>query len=66
MKILTAAEVPWVVAEAEESERIFANGDIWPFGVEANRKTIQQLIDYLRQDGLLERDQKFGSTNRST
>jgi 4,5-dihydroxyphthalate decarboxylase len=48
--------LPWVVAEAEESERLFANGDVWPFGVENNRKTIQQLIDYLRQDGLLERD----------
>lgn len=50
--------LPWVVAEAEETEHTFANGDIWPFGVEANRKTIQQLIDYLRQDGLLERDVK--------
>ena len=47
--------LPWVVAEAEESERLFANGDVWPFGVDNNRKTIQQLIDYLAQDGLLER-----------
>ena len=50
--------LPWVVAEAEESERLFANGDVWPFGVENNRKTIQQLIDYLGQDGLLEREDK--------
>jgi 4,5-dihydroxyphthalate decarboxylase len=50
--------LPWVVAEAEESERLFANGDIWPYGFEANRKTLQQLIDYMRQDGLLERDVK--------
>lgn len=50
--------LPWVVAEAEESERLFANGDFWPFGVENSRKTIQQLIDYLAQDGLLEREVK--------
>ena len=48
--------LPWVVAEAEETERLFANGDMWPFGIEPNRKTIETLIQYLRQDGLLERD----------
>ena len=48
--------LPWVVAEAEESEITFAGGDFWPYGVEPNRKTIQTLIDYLKQQHLLERD----------
>jgi 4,5-dihydroxyphthalate decarboxylase len=47
------------VAEAEESEVTFADGDFWPYGVEPNRKTIQALIDYLRQQDLLERDVKI-------
>jgi 4,5-dihydroxyphthalate decarboxylase len=51
--------LPWVVAEAEESEVTFTDGDFWPYGVEPNRKTIQALIDYLRQQDLLERDVKI-------
>lgn len=51
--------LPWVVAEAEESEKLFADGDFWPYGVGPNRKTIQALIDYLMQQGLLEREVKI-------
>jgi 4,5-dihydroxyphthalate decarboxylase len=47
--------LPWVVAEAEESENLFASGDFWPYGIEPNRRTIQTLIDYLGRQGLLER-----------
>ena len=47
--------LPWVVAEAEESEALFTGGDFWPYGIEPNRKTIQTLIDYLEQQELLER-----------
>ena len=46
--------LPWVVAEVEEEAK-FLGGDIWPFGVEPNRKTIQTFISYLDQQGLLER-----------
>ena len=48
--------LPWVVAEAEETEHTFAGGDFWPYGVEPNRKTIQTLLEYLKQQGLLERE----------
>jgi 4,5-dihydroxyphthalate decarboxylase len=48
--------LPWVVAEAEQSEQTFAGGDFWPYGIEPNRKTIQTLLDYLKQQGLLERE----------
>jgi 4,5-dihydroxyphthalate decarboxylase len=51
--------LPWVVAEAEESERIFAEGNFWPYGLELNRKTIQTLLDYLKQQELLEREVKI-------
>jgi 4,5-dihydroxyphthalate decarboxylase len=47
--------LPWVVAEAEESEAAFADGDFWPYGIEPNRKTIQTLIDYLARQHLLDR-----------
>lgn len=46
--------LPWVVAEVEEEAR-FLGEDIWPFGVDANRKTIQTFMTYLDQQGLLER-----------
>lgn len=46
--------LPWVVAEVEEEAR-FLGEDIWPFGVEANRKTIQTFMSFLDQQGLLER-----------
>ena len=48
--------LPWVVAEIEEEEALFKGGDIWPYGVEPNRKTIEMLIGYLNQQGLLERN----------
>ncbi|MFQ5851416.1 MAG: PhnD/SsuA/transferrin family substrate-binding protein [Candidatus Binatia bacterium] len=48
--------LPWVVAEVEEEEAMFLGQDIWPYGVEPNRKTIQTLIEYLKQQQLLERD----------
>ncbi len=51
--------LPWVVAEAEDFEVLFADGDFWPYGIEPNRKTIQTLIDYLKQQDLLERDVKL-------
>ena len=47
--------LPWIVAEAQE-EAAFLGPDIWPYGVEPNRKTIQMLIDFLGQQELLERD----------
>lgn len=46
--------LPWVVPEAEE-EREFFNGNIWPYGVEANRKALETFLDYHYRDGLSER-----------
>lgn len=48
--------LPWVVAEVEEEEATFAGGDIWPYGVEPNRETIETFIGYLAQQKLLERE----------
>jgi len=48
--------LPWVVAEVEEEEATFIERDIWPYGVNANRKTIEMFVGYLSQQGLLERD----------
>ncbi|MDP6180345.1 MAG: hypothetical protein QGG48_10675 [Desulfatiglandales bacterium] len=47
--------LPWVVAEIEE-ETAFMGGDVWPYGVEPNKNTIQMLINFLWQQGLLERN----------
>ncbi|QQK74738.1 ABC transporter substrate-binding protein [Salicibibacter cibarius] len=46
--------LPWLVAEAEE-EREFFQGNLWPYGVEENRKTLEAFLQYHYEQGLSER-----------
>ena len=39
--------VPWLNHEIEEINEMFPNGDPYPLGVEANRKTLETLLNYL-------------------
>lgn len=45
--------LPWVISELEDTLR-FMGRDFWPYGVEANRDTIQTFIDYSVEQGLVE------------
>ncbi len=45
---------PWIVAEAESLHELFGS-DWWPYGLEPNRSTIETLIRYLAEQGLIER-----------
>jgi 4,5-dihydroxyphthalate decarboxylase len=38
--------LPWLMAEIEEIDEVFG-GDAWPYGVEANRPTLQALVQYM-------------------
>jgi 4,5-dihydroxyphthalate decarboxylase len=38
--------LPWLMAEIEEIDAVFA-GDAWPYGIEANRPTLQALVQYM-------------------
>jgi 4,5-dihydroxyphthalate decarboxylase len=38
--------LPWLMAEIEEIDQVFG-GDAWPYGIEANRPTLQALVQYM-------------------
>jgi len=44
--------LPWMTAELEEVQRIFGD-DPWPYGVEANRPTLQALVQYMAEQALI-------------
>ena len=46
--------LPWVVAETEETRRIMGE-DFWPYGVEANRRALEALPQYLHEQHLAPR-----------
>jgi 4,5-dihydroxyphthalate decarboxylase len=38
--------LPWLLAEIEEIDEVFG-GDAWPYGIKANRATLQALVQYM-------------------
>lgn len=48
------ATLPWLLDEMEVSKRILGE-DYWSYGVKSNRKTLETLIQYSYEQGLLER-----------
>jgi len=48
------AMLPWMLAEVESDAQIFG-ADPWPYGVEPNRVTLQALVGYMVDQGLIER-----------
>jgi len=45
--------LPGMIAELEEIDETFA-GDPWPYGVEANRPTLEALVRYMAEQSLIE------------
>ena len=43
---------PWLMDDLEEIDRVFG-GDPWPYGVERNRPTLQALVQYLVDQGII-------------
>ncbi|MEE9273932.1 MAG: ABC transporter substrate-binding protein [bacterium] len=60
-----SAMVPLLPAVMDETRRIFGK-DFWPYGMEANRKTLEKLVLYAHQQGLtprlLEVEELFGES----
>lgn len=48
------AMIPFLPAVMEETNTIFGR-DFWPYGIEANRKTLEKLVRYAHQQGLTPR-----------
>jgi 4,5-dihydroxyphthalate decarboxylase len=46
------AMLPWMHAELDEIEQVFG-GDPWPYGVERNRPTLEALVRYLVEQGVI-------------
>lgn len=59
MKFLGALRymLPWLPTELDEIEEVFQNtgGDPWPYGIEANRKTLETLVRFLWEQGMIEK-----------
>jgi 4,5-dihydroxyphthalate decarboxylase len=46
-----ATGLPWCATELEATQ-VTMGGDIWPYGIAANRRSIEALLGWLRHDGL--------------
>jgi 4,5-dihydroxyphthalate decarboxylase len=44
--------LPWLPADVEEIDELFG-GDCWPYGVEPNRPTLEALVSYMVEQGLI-------------
>jgi 4,5-dihydroxyphthalate decarboxylase len=51
---MLATMMPWMLAQVETMDRVFGP-DPWPYGVEANRKTLEALVAYLHEQSLIAR-----------
>jgi 4,5-dihydroxyphthalate decarboxylase len=44
--------LPWLPADIEELDSLFG-GDCWPYGIEPNRPTLEALVTYMAEQGLI-------------
>lgn len=44
--------LPWLAADLEEIDAVFG-ADPWPYGVEANRPTLQALVQYMAEQSII-------------
>jgi 4,5-dihydroxyphthalate decarboxylase len=49
---MLATMMPWMLAAIEEMDAVFGP-DPWPYGLEANRKTLDALVRYLAEQSLI-------------
>ena len=44
--------LPWLSCDVAEINEVFGE-DYWPYGLEGNRKTLQALVTYMAEQGLI-------------
>jgi hypothetical protein len=49
-----SAMLPWLIDDVEEIDKVFG-GDAFPYGVEANRPTLQALVQYMVEQHFIAR-----------
>ena len=47
------ATLPWMLAAVEEQTAFMGGSDPWPYGIESNRPTLDTLLRYMHEQGLL-------------
>jgi len=52
--IVLAASLPWLIDEVEQTRALMGD-DYWPYGLEANRPTLEALVRYSAEQGLATR-----------
>ena len=50
----TTVPIPWGYEHARRAEKLFG-GDLWPYGIEANRKTLDAFLQYAFEQGVCHR-----------
>ena len=64
-----SAMIPFLPSVMDETREIFGD-DFWPYGVEANRTSLEKLLSYAHAQGLtpglLEVEDLFGESVRNT
>lgn len=53
--VKNATSIPFLWEAAEQSSALMGK-DIWPYGLEANKKQIESFIKYLQEDGLIQNE----------
>jgi 4,5-dihydroxyphthalate decarboxylase len=51
---IAAVPIPWCYAHAERAQELFGD-DIWPYGIEPNRKTLDAFLQYAFEQGVCHR-----------
>ena len=44
--------LPWLPEYLDEIDQVFG-GDPWPYGIEANRPTLEALVTYMAEQGII-------------
>ena len=50
--------LPWIGQEAESTRKLMGD-NYWPYGIEANRKTLEAILLYSHEQGLAKRNLKI-------
>lgn len=45
--------VPWMASHIREVERVVGSGELWPYGIEANRTTLESFLQFGLEQGVL-------------
>lgn len=47
------APIPWMASHLREVERVMNSGELWPYGIEANRRTLESFLQFGLEQGVL-------------